>query len=82
MKLNPTQHEMINPMPMGMPHFKYFTNATHRCIEVDGEEIHKIENLDAFYNEFGYTTDIGKTGVLPDEFIWDDSSVRLKTKQI
>jgi hypothetical protein len=39
-------------------------------IEVDGRSIHKIEDLDAFYKEFGYTSDMAQAGILPDEFIW------------
>ncbi|MGA8865096.1 MAG: hypothetical protein WBM09_01405 [Gallionella sp.] len=42
------------------------------CIEIDGQPIHNIKNLDAFYKEFGYTENIRKAGVLPDEFIWDE----------
>jgi len=37
---------------------------------MDGQPIHKIENLDVLYKELGYTPDIREAGVLPDEFIW------------
>jgi len=59
---------------MNFPHFKYIPK-THRmeygCIMLDGEEIHKIGNLEEFHKAFGYTSDMAKTGILPDEFIWD-----------
>jgi hypothetical protein len=57
-----------------IPHFSYnFTNPSHMhygCIVADGEVIHKVENLNAFYQEFGFTPAMRKAGVLPDEFIW------------
>lgn len=58
-----------------IPNFTYNSpNSSDRytaTIEVDGQPIHKIKNLDAFYRELGYTAEIRKAGVLPDEFIWD-----------
>lgn len=41
-------------------------------IEVDGEIIHRVEDLNAFYEAFGYIDDMRKQGVLPEEFIWDE----------
>lgn len=38
---------------------------------MDGECIHKIERMEDYYAAFGYTTDIAKSGLLPDEFIWE-----------
>lgn len=40
-------------------------------IEVDGECIHTLENLDEFYKVFGYTADVAKAGILPEEFVWE-----------
>ncbi len=58
------------------PNFTYtpqrISSGYVTCIEMDGLPIHKIKNLDAFYKEFGYTENIRKNGVLPDEFIWDE----------
>jgi len=42
-----------------------------RCVEMDGKIIHKINNINEFYHEFGYTPDMMKAGVLPEEYIWD-----------
>ncbi len=64
--------------PKEIPHFHcYFTKRSNThlgVIEVDGNVIHhiKIDNIDDFYAEFGYTMDMSKAGVLPDEFIWTE----------
>jgi len=42
------------------------------CIQAKGEFIHEITSLDEFYKAFGYTQDMNKDGVLPEEFIWDE----------
>jgi hypothetical protein len=43
-----------------------------RGIEVNGEVLHWIEDIDEFYGIFGYSSDMRKAGVLPEEFIWDE----------
>jgi len=57
-----------------VPYFKYYLSNSlsmhFRCVEMEGEVIHRIENIDEFYLEFGYTPDMMKAGVLPEEFIW------------
>lgn len=53
------KYHLANPLSM---HF--------RCVEMEGEVIHRIENIDEFYYEFGYTPDMLKAGVLPEEYIW------------
>ena len=59
-----------------MPYFTYDpprpSDAYTACIKLDGRLIHQITNLDGFYKEFGYTAEIRKSGVMPDEFIWDE----------
>jgi hypothetical protein len=62
------------PNAIKMPHF-HFNFAKHSTtyfgvIEADDNVIHHIKNIDKFYGEFGYTTDMAKAGVLPDEFVW------------
>ena len=61
---------MHNPIP----HFKYrFVNISSRripCIETCGRVIHEIRNLEEFYSLFGYSPEMSKAGVLPDEYIW------------
>ena len=58
------------------PNFTYtphrISNGYVTSIEIDGQPIHKIKNIEAFYKEFGYTEEMRKDGVLPDEFIWDE----------
>ena len=41
------------------------------CIVLDGEVVHVIDGLDSFYKHFGYTTEMAKKGILPDEYIWE-----------
>lgn len=58
-----------------IPHFKYRnksqTSRYFGCIEMGNEIIHSIIDLDAFYQQFGYSVEYAKQGILPDEFIWD-----------
>ena len=58
-----------------IPYFKYRSrdaaNKLSGCIEVDGEIIHKIDNVEEFHKSFGYTKEMAKAGKLPDEFIWE-----------
>ena len=62
-------------MQIKVPHFgrRSGKNSDKRAefIEMGGECIHQIENLDDFYSAFGYTTDIAISGILPEEFIWE-----------
>jgi hypothetical protein len=57
-----------------MPHFKYIPanvvgkQAAH--IKTEENTIYKIEEPNEYFKEFGYTVDMAKAGVLPDEFIW------------
>jgi len=59
-----------------MPHFKYHhasvSNGYVASIEAEGKFVHRISNLDDFYRAFGYTKDMRRDGLLPDEFIWDE----------
>lgn len=58
------------------PHFDYHlanpSSTRFGFIEMDGEMIHKIGNIDDFYHEFGFTPAMNKTGVLPEEFVWTE----------
>jgi hypothetical protein len=58
-----------------IPHIKHRTRGSYKqlgFIEIDGEFIHDIKNLDEFYRAFGYSVEIAKAGILPDEFIWTE----------
>lgn len=67
-----------------IPHFNYQLSSIHhphfQCIEVDGEVIHHIQDLDAFYAVFGYTPAMKQSYVSPEEFIWaeyvNDSNIQ------
>ena len=58
------------------PKFKFnltnFQATNYRHIEAEGASIHQIVNVNDFYAEFGYTEDIKKSGLMPDEFIWSE----------
>ena len=57
-----------------IPYFKYhLTNPLSMyfgSVEMEGKSIHRIENIDEFYFEFGYTPAMMKAGVLPEDYIW------------
>lgn len=58
-----------------IPHFNFRNKSQATkyfgCIETGTEIIHSILDLDTFYKQFGYTINLAKQGILPDEFIWD-----------
>ena len=62
-------------MQIKIPHFKYrskkTSNNNYGCIELGEEVIHEIRNLDEFHKALGYTVDMAKAGILPDEYIWE-----------
>jgi hypothetical protein len=63
-------------MPNHIPHIKYRSkdpsNRHFGIIEIEGNIVHRVEDLNAFYEAFGYIADMRKQGVLPEEFIWEE----------
>ena len=59
---------------MSKPHFQYHlsspSNPKHGYITLGDEKLHRIDKIDEFYHNLGYTDDIRKSGLLPDEFVW------------
>ena len=59
-----------------IPHFKYSSkDPAHRhlgFIEFDSDVIYWIDDLEDFYQAFGYSKDMRKWGVLPDDYIWEE----------
>lgn len=59
-----------------IPRFKFVStnlNQAHfRWILAGDEAIHHVTNLNEFYKEFGYSEEMAKAGILPDEFIWEE----------
>ncbi len=58
-----------------IPHFKYhYVDISGRRllrIEAEGKIFHEVENLNEFYQVFGYRIDPAQQpDLLPDEFIW------------
>lgn len=68
-------------MSKEIPHFKYkrisLRSKQIGCIVFGKEIMLKItsmnsdNSMDEFYKEFGYTLEMAKNGVLPEEFIWE-----------
>lgn len=64
-----------------IPHFKYKRINLHSkqvgCIVLGEEIMHRIAplgsegSMDEFYKEFGYTLELAKKAILPEEFIWE-----------
>jgi hypothetical protein len=62
---------MLNRIPNFTYNSPKASDSYSASIEMDGQPIHKIKNLEAFYQCLGYTADARKSGLLPDEFIWE-----------
>lgn len=43
-----------------------------KSIEVNGEAIHQIVDVMTFYEALGYTREIQSSGMMPEEFIWEE----------
>ncbi len=52
-------------------HLKPSPGIDTPCIELDGDAIHSITDLNEFYKYLGYSQEIGLSGILPEEFVWD-----------
>ena len=59
-----------------IPHFKYYSkDPAHRhlgFIKLEKDVIYWIDDLDDFYQAFGYSKDMREWGVLPDDFMWEE----------
>jgi hypothetical protein len=59
-----------------VPYFKYSSKDPSQkhlgSIEFEADVIHWIDDLDAFYQAFGYSNDMRKWGVLPDDYLWEE----------
>ncbi len=57
------------------PHFHYMLSSPHHnqygYIMLGNEKVHHIDDIHEFYRALGYNDKISKTGLLPEEFIWD-----------
>jgi len=58
-----------------IPYFEYQPptryNNERGVIKLHGEVIFSIEDMKEFYGSIGYTHEIAKQGISPDEFIWE-----------
>ncbi len=61
---------------MDIPHFQYTlgspSNLNNGYITLGEEKIHRISDVDEFYEALGYTEEIKKSGLFPEEFIWEE----------
>jgi len=59
-----------------LPHLNVILNSpnhqNYRQITSGDEPLHYIENVREFYYAVGYTDDMAKAMVMPDEFVWDE----------
>ncbi|MDP2810506.1 MAG: hypothetical protein Q8O34_10205 [Rhodocyclaceae bacterium] len=46
-------------------------HRNYRCISAADEVFHRIGDVDEFFAALGYTKEMRKDSVIPDEFIWD-----------
>lgn len=57
-----------------IPYFEYQPptryNKERGVIKLHGEVVLVIEDMNKFYGSFGYTHEMAKEGLSPDEFIW------------
>jgi hypothetical protein len=63
-------------MQTKIPHLTYLPKTDSGrfspCINVNGGDTYHIEDLGKFHKALGYTQDLAKAGILPDEFIWEE----------
>ncbi|NQY27112.1 MAG: hypothetical protein HRT92_08030 [Piscirickettsiaceae bacterium] len=59
-----------------LPHLKVVLNSpnhqNYRHIVHDGKKLHYIQNVREFYYTLGYTDNMARANILPDEFVWDE----------
>ncbi len=57
------------------PSFRYMLSSPHHnqfgYITLGNEKVHHIGDADEFYKAMGYNDEISKTGLLPEEYIWN-----------
>jgi hypothetical protein len=63
-------------MPTKVPSFKYSSkdpdNRYFGFIEIDQAQKYWIDNLENFYQAFGYSTEMSKWGLLPSQFLLEE----------
>jgi hypothetical protein len=62
---NPTIPELSYSRPTA-------SNGHRGWIEADGKVVHEVVKTDEFYKVFGFTQEMARSGILPDEFIWEE----------
>lgn len=66
---------MHDPTVPSIPHLRYHLSTPYSSlygwITAGGEKVHRVANYDEFYRALGYTEEIRRTGLAPDEFLWE-----------
>ncbi|MEJ1958509.1 MAG: hypothetical protein WDM70_02830 [Nitrosomonadales bacterium] len=61
---------------MSFPHFQFNLSSPYNSgngyITLGDEKIYHIKDSNEFYRSLGYTDEMMKAGVLPEEFIWSE----------
>ena len=61
---------------MSNPQFQFHlaspSNSKNGYITLGEEKVHFIDDVNKFYRALGYTEEIRKTKILPEEFIWSE----------
>jgi hypothetical protein len=61
---------------IGIPHFQYTfgspSSLKNGYITLGEEKIHRINDVEEFYEALGYTKEIKKLGLGPEEFFWEE----------
>jgi hypothetical protein len=71
-----TSQQNALPLAMTLPNLSFHQTKQAKAycgvIEENGVEIYRVTHLEEFYRTYGYSQDMQKTGLLPDEFIWEE----------
>jgi len=61
---------------MNIPYFQYTlgspSSLKNGYITLGEEKIHRINDVEEFYEALGYTKEIKKLGLVPEEFFWEE----------
>ena len=57
------------------PHFQHMLSSPHHnqygYITLGNEKVHRIGDVHEFYKALGYNDEISKTGLMPEEYVWE-----------
>jgi len=66
---------MHDPTIPSIPRLQYHlsspSTSLYGWITAGGERVHRVANFDEFYRALGYTEEVSRTGLAPEEFLWE-----------